>query len=148
MAGRWVSYDFNRRQEFGEKSMSLKKGKLYDFPLTDVMPNDVNTPTPTGYFDFFDIEHFLHIDVPTVDGLIYLELLKSTTYRDSFRRVGIYENHAKQLDDLGIANKEVYQVTPKGNGLIFLDEEGGERKPKEKRSSLTINPQPIPIPIR
>ncbi len=138
-AGKWCGYDFNRESEFGKKAITQKKGKLLSFILEEIKENKSSDYTPTTLFQFFDITHLLSMECPSIGYLIEQGLLEARTYREAFQRIGTYDKYARSMDFFEITDKEVYQVTPKGNGLIFLSGESGE-KVKEKKKAKELVP--------
>src|SRR3990167_7391957 len=83
------------------------------------------------YLNIFNIYQLLHIDNAPMGELERLEMVIESTYEKSFREVGEYEKYAKIISELGIGEKKVYQVTPKGNVLIAIVEKTGSKKLKE-----------------
>lgn len=137
-AGRWVGYDFKRESEFGENSIKRYEGKLISFILDEIKENKPLDYTPTTLFRFFDFSHLIHFETPSVDYLIENGLLETRTYREAFQKSGKYEEYARTLDLFEITEKPVYQITPKGNGLIFLSADGGEKVTEKKKAKKLV----------
>src|SRR3989338_48890 len=138
-AGKWVGYDFKRESEFGKKAIPVRKGKITSFVLEEIRENEPSDYTPTTLFRFFDLTHLLCMELPSIDYLIEQGLLETRTYREVFQKIGTYDRYARSMDFFEITDKEVYQVTPKGNGLIFLLGDGGD-KVKEKKKAKQLVP--------
>lgn len=132
--GRWVAYDFHRHKELGKNVANHLQGRLAYFLLDIVLPNSKQTFTPSNTLDFFEIEHILQFESRGIEDLVKHEFVELTTYSQAFKRAGAFEQYAAQLVSTGIEEARVYQVTPKGNGLILICKDGGEKieKPKEK----------------
>lgn len=127
LSGRWVAYDFHRERIFG-RANPLKKGKFHSFILDDIKDNEGNTQTPTELFQLFDMYHFFHAERPSIDYLIEQEIIEPKTYGEAYQKAGQYETYAHALDIHELKDKKVYQVTPKGNTLLFLAGDGGDTK--------------------
>ncbi|HIG98285.1 TPA: hypothetical protein HA231_02595 [Candidatus Woesearchaeota archaeon] len=126
-AGRWVVYDFHRRKELGRHVKNQSTGRLNYFLLDGILHNRKDQHTPTGYLDFFDVEHLLQFESRGIGELVQNELVEQTTYRKAFERANVFQQHAGPLASAGIEEMLVYQVTPKGNGLIFVSKDTGEK---------------------
>lgn len=132
LGGKWIGYDFKRREEFRNPERQIQEGKPFTFLLDEIKKNPKERHTPTDLLDIFDAAHICQLDTLGINQLIKYELVEPTTYREGFKKVGFYEKFARNLDILGIAEKTVYQVTPKGNGLISLEDDGGDMKEMPK----------------
>lgn len=76
-----------------------------------------NTLTPDWYLDIFNIEHFRFLVSYSVDEALKYWAIEEVTYSEAHRKIWIQE-YIRDLDELWIADKTVYQVTPKWNWLI------------------------------
>lgn len=136
LAGRWVSFDFRRPQEFnlGDAKHERQKGegRLSIFSLDEIENNDPDQYTPTLLFDLFNAEHMLSWELPSLEDAISRGYLRETTYIEAYRKVGIYERYRTSLILSGIAESPIYTVTPKGNGVVFLIKDGGRKSEKPK----------------
>lgn len=138
VAGRFVGYDFHRPKEFksaGKKRERQVKrdGKLWTFAINEVSGNDINDYTPTDLFNIFNPMHFLSLDIPTIDEATDQGFLQETTYRQAYEKVGMYPRYRQYLELQGISDRTIYTVTPKGNGLVFLVTDGGEKRNQEDK---------------
>ena len=140
-AGRWVAYDFLRPLEFfPKKVVQLIKGRILAFPLNEIIDNKPDDYTPTNLFNFFDIAHVLTLETPSIEDLLNYGLVRETTYERAFRETNAFDKFSKALAINDLNGKKIYQVTPKGNGLIMLSTDGGE-KTKEKSRIKELVPQ-------
>lgn len=139
IAGRWIAYDFNRPFEFGEKFRGeiwqKKEGKLWCFPLQEIIDKKSGDYTPTNLLDLFDFNHMRQLTAPSVDELLDWGLIRESTYEEAYLRAGLIDKYRRLMTLEGILDGKVYVVTPKGNGLIGLSHDSGkqEKDPKEKK---------------
>ncbi len=136
-AGRWIGYDFHRPEELGWKNKDTGKqkseGRLGVFDLYEVTGNSPDTYTPTMLLNVFDLEHLLHVDFMPLEEVLEKGYLRETTYHQAYERVGLWEKYRQGIVLAGLADTQIYTVTPKGNSLVFLSKDGGTKveKPKE-----------------
>ncbi|RME31687.1 hypothetical protein D6789_01890, partial [Candidatus Woesearchaeota archaeon] len=130
-AGRYAGYDFLRPREF-RNAIQARRGRIYAFPLEEIIHNDPSTYTPTSLLKILTLDHFLQLDLPTPTELEEMGLVHRATYGEAYTSVGLDE-YLQPLAVLGVLDKKVYRVTPKGNGLIFLGTEGGDEQRKDVR---------------
>ena len=142
IAGQWVAHDPYRTREFGENAPEIHKGKLLSFLVEEIAGNNKNHYTPTEFLNVYDVCHLAYLNTSSIGELVDGEYVEEKKYENALKQIGLYEGYKEQLPN-NVLKKEVYQVTPKGNGLIFLRKEAGEKKKKiqEKKSSLI--PQPV-----
>ncbi len=134
--GRWVGFDFHRPQEFGLKKDAFERqkyeGKLALADLPEIKDNDENTYTPTYLFEIFDLVHLLSLEYPTVEEIMTKGYLKETTYGEAFNKVGLFSKYKSFLVLNNLVDKPVCAVTAKGNGVVFIFKDGGEKMKKPK----------------
>ena len=140
--GYWIGVDYLRVQELGRSSKKISRGKFLSFPLEEVEGKTGDEYTPTHLFDLFDPLHLFRLQNPTLDELVKDEFIEPTSYSDALRRVGQYEGLANKIAITGIEDKEVYQVTPKGNSLIFLTKPMGDTKKRPKEDTTPVYERP------
>jgi len=138
VAGRFVSYDFHRPEEF--KSAAKKRdiqngsGRLVVFALDEIKDNDKNDYTPTDLFNYFDILHIMSFDSYSPEDAIKEGYLKETTYRNAYKKVGLYnDRNAMFLELQGLSDQPIYAVTPKGNTVVALLTDGGKKSEQPKK---------------
>src|SRR3989338_2370321 len=135
-AGRYAGFDFRRPKEFRLQDQvynrQIYNGRLYVFALDEVKGNPQWLHTPTNLFDIFDLAHALCFDCHPLDQAIEQGYLRETTYGAAYRKTGHYEKYRLALLHSGINDKPVYVVTPKGNGLVGLAPDMGEKVKKPK----------------
>ena len=144
-AGEYIGVDYLRHSELGENSNPISEGSFYACLLEEIQNNPRDKPTPTHLLNLFDIMHSIQLETPSLETLISGEYLEPINYINALKSVGQYENLAQILDKSEIKNKQVYQVTPKGNGLIFLDSKMGEPKTKKSEQQIPIINRPMGI---
>ena len=129
---------FDRERRIGLLENSIINPELYHpnrdgtFALDEVKGNPQWLHTPTNLFDIFDLAHALCFDCPPLDQAIEQGYLRETTYGAAYRKTGHYEKYRLALLHSGINDKPVYVVTPKGNGLVGLAPDMGEKVKKPK----------------
>lgn len=143
VAGRWIAYDFERPLEFGKKFKGeiwqKKEGKLWCFPLEEILDNRPDQYTPTNLLDWFEWDHMRQLSAPSIDELINWGLIRESSYKEFFATVGLLEKYRVQLILEGVIDNKVYVVTPKGNGLIGLSADTGRpQKNPEKGKVLRL----------
>jgi hypothetical protein len=136
VAGRFVSYDFHRPEEFKsdakKRDIQNDNGRLIIFALDEVKDNDKNHYTPTELLDMFNVLHVLSVDTYSLEDAIDEGYLIKTTYKDAYKKVGLYNKYGILLGLQGLDDKTVYVVTPKGNGIVALAKDGGEKRKQPK----------------
>lgn len=135
--GGWLGYDFNRPKERALRKHRaemdlLRQGRLTGFLIDEVVDRPSDVRTPTELFNLNNFFHLLSIDHFTGESATEAGLLHSTTYTEAYKAVGAYEQFADELHGLGLADSQVHQVTPKGNGLLFLTKDGGDTTPQHQ----------------
>lgn len=137
-AGRYVGYDFHRTTEFPRKDFIHQRqnpvGRLCLLDLNEVKDKNPNEYTPTSISNLFDIDHLLSIKVITPDEGINKGFIKQTTYEQAYKEAGYYHKYKLYLTLNHLNDTPVYVVTPKGNSLVDLTPDFGEKKPKTKQS--------------
>lgn len=133
-AGRWYACDFYKR------NMGIKdspKNGWQDGRLVTILPDELkNTPpdqyTPTFYIDILNFSDLMFLDTPKIEDAIGDGLLQETNYEDAYQKIGLYEKYRQFIILAGIGKNIVYQVTPKGNGLVRIMSDSGEKVQKPK----------------
>jgi len=129
--GWWAAYDFRRVSQFGEKARSFQEGKLCTFWIDELTGNDKDELTRLGTLKFIsNLEHRASYDFPGIEKLAEQGFVELKTYEDAYAHAGLGSQYSSSLGLLELSKKPVYAVTPKGNGMIFLINEGGEKTPK------------------
>lgn len=133
-AGRWHSYDF-RRAEFypivAEKRPEFtmySKGILMAYLLDAVadMPN--NERTDLTLLQAWSADTSLSEEKPGISRLVEVGVVEQRTQEEAFEQVGATA-YIDELRAKGLAADPVYQVTPKGHGLVRLESEDGHPTP-------------------
>ncbi len=112
------------------------KGKLFSILIDEVKDHPADHRTPTGLLNILDAEHLMSFDCPGPEGMTEAGLVEPTTYREAYKKVGLYETYAEGLDLSGFTDEQVYQVTPKGNTLLFIDNPSGVPSPKHEKEPV------------
>jgi hypothetical protein len=141
-AGSWVGYDFKNQLRYKRRNVQNDSGKLTSFILDEIRNNPKDLYTPDYTLDIFNFYHFLCFEHPSMTYLEEQGVVEKRTYREAYQRVGRYEQYARAMDFFGITEEPVYQITPKGNGLVILTGEGGKKVEKKKESRVLI-PSPV-----
>lgn len=144
LLGRWCAYDFQIKSIVGRKAVDFKKDrKLLAFPLEAIIENSPDSYTPLGLCDPYSLD-FLEAVFPSMTELISLGLAKETTYGAAFEYVGKFRQYHDALRSELIIDKPVYQVTPKGNGLIYAIKEIGDTS-QRKKEMPALSPALVPL---
>ena len=142
--GRYVGFDFRRPSEFGspkkEKIKQTYQGKLVSFPLNELANNHPSRYTPTGYLEIFDVAHYLQIEYSNMDDLLSYGFVEQMNYRKAFKLSGYLGNYEQLLKERSIIDEPVYSITPKGNGLVFLVSDGGQKDKADDLRERVLNP--------
>lgn len=147
-AGRYLGYDFRRPHRFGPDTSKFIHGRLWAFIIDEVKGREPDDYTPIGSLRPLSARHALLQNTYSLENLQEEGLIRKTTYGQAYFRVGLLSRHKEYLDLLGKTEETVYQVTPKGNGLVFIFAEEGDYKPQletqaERTSRLgSLMPQP------
>ncbi|MBI4453755.1 hypothetical protein HY636_03875 [Candidatus Woesearchaeota archaeon] len=133
VGGRWSGYDHTCRFKLKLEDLTnrITDAKLLAFPLPELLDKPTQDYTSIGMVDLMNITDLFQIVCPTIEELLKWEFAERVTYSRAFSKIGIYERYETNLYLLGVADKLVYQVTPKGNGLIYLSQDSGEKEPKK-----------------
>ncbi len=138
LAGQWVGYDFERVRKYGEKFPHSVKGKLYTFSIDEVENHPSDMFTSSDILEFFDINHLLSLDAPGIEIAEKEGLVERVTYGEAYDSAGLYGRYESALGVLNVLDDEVYRITPKGNTLVFLGGDGGDKIKKEKKARLPV----------
>jgi hypothetical protein len=134
-AGDYVAYDFRRPEVFGDKirkrGKQNKEGQLSVFRLEQIKDHRRDQLTPSLSLDMFDARHLAAWASLPLDQVIAQGYLDQTTYRRAYSAVGQWERYRRALTAMGLADKRVFSVTPKGNGVVLLRGSGGTEDPKK-----------------
>ena len=114
-------------------------GIFAEFVIDEVKDNHIEELTPTHIVNITNIDHIACLDKPSITELVDTEIVIPTTHSDAYKRVGAYEQYAEDLHSRNVADDLIYQVTPKGNGLVFIIPRRGDSQPKTE-------PQPELLP--
>ena len=136
-SARLVAYDVNRTQEFpslltAKAPNLITKGSLWSFMPEELKGNPASMRTPTGYVEVYNINHLMTMDTYPLAHLMGEKILQAVTMAEAFDAVGLSE-YIPGLESRRIAQDRVYQVTPKGNTLTVLVDDGGDKTPRYER---------------
>lgn len=122
-AGHWVGIDFDRPMIFpprkGGTTRQPWKGALYSMYIDEVKDRSPEQRTPNRLLKPLRFDHFASYDKTTPERAIGDGLLRATTYGEAFRQLGFAENFGEELEARNLVDSQVFQVTPKGNTLVF-----------------------------
>ena len=126
--GKWVGFDFHRHGELGKKYPNKKEGKLLSILPLEVEKNSPDAYTPTASIDLLSADQFHTMDFRSIDELLNAGLVRETSYEEAFEKAGAYDAFSTAINVSGLTLTRLYQVTPKGNGLLYLVRETGHKK--------------------
>ncbi|MBI4152460.1 hypothetical protein HY495_02005 [Candidatus Woesearchaeota archaeon] len=127
-AGRWCGYDPSRLVKLRtneEKGTGRLEAILDEYTLDET--RDQNDLTPTGTYDLLDLYTLLSIDSVGIEKAERIGLVQETTYGRAFAKLGL-SGYLNSIETVGAAQDKIWQVTPKGNGIVYLIPDGGEKK--------------------
>ena len=116
----------------------LFNGSLGAFLADEMQDKSKEEPTPVGMLNLLDVDHVLSFDIYTPDQLIQQGMLEKSTYGDAYQSLGIYKKYMEELGTRRLTEEPLFQVTPKGNTLIVLLPDFGERAPKEDTQTSPV----------
>jgi len=131
-----IAFDATRPQEFPKSDIGynlalVSKGVLWSFMPEEIKKNAEETKTPTGYVEMYNMKHLMTLDKHPLDKLLGEKVLRAVTMAEAYDYAGLDE-FIPGLEARRLADDRVYQVTPKGNTLMQLLEDGGDRAPKRE----------------
>jgi hypothetical protein len=137
-AGQMIGYDFHRPEKFPAvfKAGTMRlvnEGKIVAFLLDEIIDNDPDQPTPDDLFNPFDLDHIVNMATYTVEELEEKGIVAKTTHQEAYEAAGVFDEYAVDLGYRRIEETPVFQITPKGNTLVRLLPDGGDKKPQEDR---------------
>jgi len=122
----WNGYDFIN-SHFDEWRMMISKltvdSIIYFFDIDDPAVNsesDNDVLTPDWYLVPMSFDHFVHMWKKSVSEIIEYWALREITYWDALTNAS-QQHLIWDARDLWIIDKQVFQVTPKWNWLIYLE---------------------------
>ncbi len=135
--GSWVGYDFMVPSTFPKpfeagRIEQLTQGRLMGIILEEVKDNPAEERTPLGAVSISNLDHVLQFNTYTAAELLDLNVLAERSYGKAYETVGLLERYSDELRSRSIIDEPVFQVTPKGNGLVVLIEDFGKPDPKEE----------------
>lgn len=144
-AGFFTAYDFHRPDVFGsivnERESQLQEGKLWVYPLPEIINNPNEYLSPTGLTVPFDFRQLMLEETATIEDLQKYGFIEQITYEEAYKKVGLYEKYKQDIQSRGINDKQVYRITPKGNGLVFLWMPSGDKKERKyRKKSFVVQP--------
>ncbi len=146
-AGRWVGYN-----TFGDEAPEAKTrsrvtdGRLAAFILGSIADNAADTRTPAGLASPLNLEAMTYGNPRcSLNELLAAAFVRKTTYGEAFERLKL-ERHQAALVTHGIADSVIHEVTPKGNGLVFLKTETSRPTRKWRLGSKDMLPRGILLP--
>ncbi len=129
--GQWKSHDFRRAEFFPAAARRMSHFTLYTegiltaFMLDSVADAPIDVRTNLTFQQAWGLDRRLTHEHPTMGRLLELGIVEERTQEDAFEQA----RATKYIDELrakGLAADTVYQVTPKGNGLVELRQERGD----------------------
>ncbi|HCR55757.1 TPA: hypothetical protein DIV49_02185 [Candidatus Saccharibacteria bacterium] len=146
-AGQWMSYDFRRAEFFphvaeklGDNFSLYDEGILTALLLEGLASRPVDARTELTIDEMISFETVLSSDKPGISTLLELGMVARRSHEDAYEQAGATA-HIDELRIRGVAQEPVYQVTPKGHGLISLEDEGGSKPPRKKAILETAKPR-------
>ncbi len=122
--GEFSAYDFKRSEQFGEvlhaAGHDIHAGKMAALLLNSVLDNPAGRLTPLDQVDFLKMRQALKICWISLSGAVELQLIAKRSYGDAYAIAGALNQWEPRLRQLQLIEEPVYQITPKGNGLIDL----------------------------
>ncbi len=153
--GDMIGYDFHRPKKLRNwRNKPIRQhfeGKMY---VIDFDENNQYSPdqyTPTGAFDPAIANNVLKMNKLTLGEMLEKGYIEETTYKEAYTKTGKKTQYSAALIEIG--EQSVYRVTQKGNSVVHISPEGGDKRksPKEaqsrnRRKIMDIFPGPAPVP--
>ena len=141
-AGLFIAHDFHRTEVFGpivnERESQFQEGKLWTYPLPEIINNPQDLLSPTGLTVPFDFRQLMLEETATIEDLQKYGFIEQSTYKKVYKNVGLYEKYQQDILSRGIQDRKVYMITPKGNGLVFLWMPSGDKKERRYRDKSFV----------
>jgi hypothetical protein len=136
--GQLLGYDFRKPEIFSKDFKedyipAVSEGSITAFLIDEVKDNDPDKLTPISLFRFFDMSHLLTLNTYTVGELEDHGLVRQKTHREAYEHMGLYDAYAEDLSRRRMQDAPVFQITPKGNTLVFLTGSSGDQTPQEQK---------------
>lgn len=135
-AGKYASWDFDRTAKFKKKNPEqYAEGTLFAFFMPGITDFKSSTYTPIGYADYLslDIIYFRKTNIKELEKIGYVREISN---KEAFENAGILHQYEKGLTLMRAIDKKVFQITPKGNSLVYLTNPMGEKLPEKKRAGV------------
>ena len=117
----WLGFDFIRPFVFMPLPTHQEhEGSLEGAPLDEVIGQSADERTPDKFFDPMNFMHSLTRRSFSMGDLAIMGMVRQTSYAEAYDGVGLYASYKEGLAQRRLTDEPVYQVTPKGNGLVFL----------------------------
>ncbi len=131
-SGGYVSCSFTKKQKFNDTLyMNITKGTLFAaFTLYEVIAKK-HERTPDSKFNANSSDVSFLFKHSSLHELLMFGFIEKTTYASVFEKLNINNNYIGNSTYAMISNDPIYQVTPKGNGVIFLISDSGDSDKKE-----------------
>lgn len=130
--GQFMGFDFERPKHFPQANpadnFQVRVGNLWSALPNPQQSVDQKTPTYTALT--WPVEIGITFSKRPLAELIEKGLLNQTTHEQAYEAAGA-EDYIDDLRLRRMADATVYQVTPKGNSMIALIPDAGERTPRQ-----------------
>jgi hypothetical protein len=138
----YLSYDPRRPEYFPAAAKQdfftvSGEGSLAALMINGIEEQHEDELTLLSAQELVSAETLFSFDKPGLERLIELGMLARRTHEDAFEHAGL-EDYIGGLRSRSMHDEIVYQVTPKGNTLVMVIPDGGDRSPKLEASPLAI----------
>ena len=133
-AGEYLGFDPRRRSVFRPKCKNNSEGKLYALRIEELVEQGNKYDlTPTGKYNIYSVEGICSITTPTPEELLEWGFIEKVGLVDAYIRLGFRDEISDLIRRAEFKEKETYQVTPKGNGLIYTGKSGTQKNSKKDK---------------
>jgi len=132
-----IAYDSRRPHELPpnpDPVTPVQRGVLCVVSKDSLQGTSSDTLTPTGTADLFRFRDLMDLDYQPPEEMIENGYLRQATYREVFKKQGLADHYAGALDMAldRIGEQTLYEVTPKGNGIVYLRHLPQKRTPEDE----------------
>lgn len=141
--GRFAAFDFTLPNVFPDnpdiqsEEHMLSTGRVAAFKIDEFTDRPPAKLTGFDEFNILDIEDFLTLGFYDPLELTDRGFLELTTNAAAYDFHGLYDTYEDELVARSVVNDPVYLIQPKGNGLIGLASDGGDKDPQPETSAVT-----------
>lgn len=125
-AGLWNAQSINNPLHVG----MLNNKDMLSILLEEIKNNDTECETPDEYLNIFEVDHVLQFTKLNITSALEYWAIRHVSYGEAFENMED-DSALEQIRSLKKIDNKIYQITPKWNGLIIPQSQGGDTTPKK-----------------